>query len=184
MKNAYEIRGDTTAIFVKRRNGDTYEFLIDTEDLARLIEAGGSWCVDLPYTPKDLARKPYAIRNAPREGGGRQFLKLHRVLTEAPDETVVDHINGDTLDNRKSNLRVTNRFVNMHNVQGPSRNNKAGVLNVHYDTSTNLYRISVMRNGVSMKAKRKDFEDAISVAEDMRSGTWKPRKKGKPRLCS
>lgn len=52
MKNAYETRGDTTVIFIKRRNGDVYEFLIDTDDLPKLLKDGGSWCVDLPYNPR------------------------------------------------------------------------------------------------------------------------------------
>jgi hypothetical protein len=185
MKNEYEIRGDTAVIFIKRKNGDMYEFLIDTEDLPRLIEGGGSWCVDLPTnSDKYPSRKPYAIRNARQKDGSRHFVKLHRALVNAPDDKVVDHINGDTQDNRKCNLRVTDRFVNMQNLHGPSRNNKTGELNVYFDSSSGIYRVSVMRNGVNMKAKRKSFEEATDVAESMRRGDWRPRKAGRPRQCS
>jgi hypothetical protein len=184
VKNAYEIRGDTTVIFIKRRNGAVYEFLIDTEDLPGLLDDGGSWCVDLPYYHRDLARKPYAIRNAQRQGGGRQFIKLHRVLTDAPEGTVVDHISGDTLDNRKRNLRVTDRFGNMQNLREiPSRNNKCGTLNVYFSIYNQTWIASVMRNGETLRAKRKDYKEACRIAEEMRNGTWQPvRKRG--RKCS
>lgn len=43
MKNAYEIRGDTTAIFIKRKNGDVYECLIDTEDLPNVMSLSNSY---------------------------------------------------------------------------------------------------------------------------------------------
>jgi hypothetical protein len=168
MKNEYEIRGDVTAIFVKRRSGEVFEFLIDTEDLTGLIDNGGSWCVDLPYKSKDPARKPYAIRNAAREGGGRQFVKLHRVLTDAPDGLVVDHINGDTLDTRKSNLRVTDQFQNMQNRRKPNRNNKSGELGVSWNKEKKAWNVSVMVYGREIKARFKSKDEAIKAAREMR----------------
>jgi len=183
MKNAYEIRGDTTVIFIKRKNGDVYEFLIDTEDLQGLIEAGGSWCVDIPYKPKDKSRKPYAIRNVAKEGGGREFIKLHRVLMNAPIGDVVDHINGNTLDNRKRNLRVTDNFINAQNMHGPTRSNKCGELNVFYSSHDRIWIASIMRNGEVVRAKRKDFDKVVEIAEQMRLGTYVPRTRGNQK-CS
>ena len=45
-------------------------------------------------------------------------LKLHRLIANAPPGMVVDHINGDTLDNRRENLRVC---TNAENVKGQHR---------------------------------------------------------------
>lgn len=183
MKNKYVTKGDVTTVFIERRNGDVYEVLVDTEDLSLLIDFGGSWCVDLPYNHKDLSRKPYAIKNAPKEGGGREYVKMHRLLTSAPKGMVVDHINGNTLDNRKTNLKVTDLYGNAQNILEPSINNKCGELNVYYNSYDRVWAASIMRNGKSIRAKRKRFEDAVEVAEQMRNGTYVPRKRGRIR-CS
>lgn len=55
-------------------------------------------------------------------GGRRKFIKMHRYIMGAPDGVLVDHINGDTLDNRKCNLRLVNDSQNVYN----SRKRKLG----------------------------------------------------------
>jgi HNH endonuclease len=50
-------------------------------------------------------------------GPGRKSIQifLHRFILDAPKDMVVDHINGDPLDNRRCNLRVCTRHQNAMN---------------------------------------------------------------------
>lgn len=48
-------------------------------------------------------------------GRGAKKIKMHRLITNAPDGTHVDHINGDGLDNRRENLRIVTPQMNQAN---------------------------------------------------------------------
>lgn len=68
-----------------------------------------------------LATNGYAVAGQP---GGRQgMLSLHRLILDlrANDGNVVDHINGDKLDNRRCNLRIVSRSQNIQNARKRKR---------------------------------------------------------------
>ncbi len=53
---------------------------------------------------------PYAVRT---ESG--KCIRMHRLILNAQDGQLVDHINGNTLDNRVKNLRIITRSGNSRN---------------------------------------------------------------------
>ncbi len=81
--------------------------IVDDEDVA-LVERY-KWCAHEHGHPGKPCYE--AITNL---GGGRQ-LRMHRLIMDAPAGMVVDHINGDQLDNRRANLRVCTYRQNQHN---------------------------------------------------------------------
>lgn len=62
--------------------------------------------------------KGYAYTNLP--GGKRIY--MHRLIMGAPKGVYVDHINGNSCDNRQENLRFCTHQQNMCNVKKPKDN--------------------------------------------------------------
>lgn len=49
------------------------------------------------------------------EDGKKKTIRLHRLIANCPTDKIVDHINHNKLDNRRSNLRVCTQSDNMRN---------------------------------------------------------------------
>lgn len=59
----------------------------------------------------------YACRRDKKFRGKRKTIYMHRFLMNPPRSRVVDHRNGNPLDNRKENLRVCTRAENNQNLR-------------------------------------------------------------------
>jgi hypothetical protein len=55
----------------------------------------------------------------------KKTIRLHRLVTNCPIGYVTDHINGDTTNNTRENLRIISPLANCHNRQ-KNRNNSSG----------------------------------------------------------
>lgn len=100
----------------------------------------------------------YAIRRT--EG-----IRMHRVITNCPDNKIVDHINHNKLDNRRGNLRICDYSTNNHNV-GRRKDNTSGVRGVTYKESKKLWVVRLQLAGRRMYiGSFKKWEDAKQCRE-------------------
>jgi len=70
---------------------------------------------------------------------------LHRFLLDVPKNLFTDHINGNSLDNRRSNLRICTMTQNNQNTR-LSVDNTSGFKGVGYLKSTKKWRAYITKN--------------------------------------
>lgn len=90
-----------------------------------------------------------------------KFISMHRLILDAPNTKEVDHIDGDGLNNRRSNIRLASRSQNAMN-RGMNIDNKSGFKGVHR-TSRNSrpYRATIRVQG---KSKHLGYFDNLKEA--------------------
>lgn len=80
-----------------------------------------------------------------RKNGKQVPIVMHRLITNAPKGTDVDHINGDGLDNRRSNLRVCTKAENLRNMH--ARYGTSRYKGVYWQKENNKWRGHIRIDG-------------------------------------
>jgi hypothetical protein len=93
-------------------------------------------------------RNFYAVRNIKAKGKQTKTVRLHREIIKPPKRRVVDHRNGDSLDNRRANLRIATRAQNCFN-RRKKGNASSKYLGVHFDKRHGLWAANIKCRGKS-----------------------------------
>lgn len=138
-----------------------FRFIFDSHHVAKLRELGGMWYVAIKRG------KPYAQHHI----GGR-VVELQRFLLDDPSGKYVDHISGDTLDNRDSNLRVCSNADNLRN-GGIRPNNTSGYKGVWWSERANRWNAEIKVNYKKITIGGfKDFADALGARVALETEHW------------
>lgn len=125
--------------------------LIDAEDFG--LTSGFRWYFSGGYAKSDKIVGKKRIR-----------FRLHRLIMGSPPDKEIDHINGDTLDNRRENLRICTHAENSRNRKVCKRN-KSGFRGVSH--FRDKWQASIRFNGKSIHlGHRKTKEEAAMLYEN------------------
>ena len=107
---------------------------VDDEDYEELNQF--SWNMSGGYARRATSKKKGELK--------KTTVSMHRHLLRPPKDKMVDHINGDKLDNRKINLRLCTRLGNAQN-RGMCRTNTSGYKGVW--KNGRRWSVYIYRNG-------------------------------------
>lgn len=112
-----------------------------------------------------LSNSNYAVRweNLPGKSHNR-LLQMHRVIMNTPKGLLVDHINHDTLDNRKENLRNCTPSENKYN-SGKYRTGKMKYKGIAKH-SLNRWKVQIKKDNVHYRAYGFTSEEDAARAYD------------------
>lgn len=121
-----------------------YKVIVDDEDVQRVQEK--KW-----YLNKMMAKTSgrYYFYHDEKNNKIRHAMLLHRFIMNCKkgDGTVIDHINGDTLDCRKENLRFCTMKQNMQNSRGIG--SVSGYKGVHWLPQVKKWQVRLRLDGTT-----------------------------------
>jgi hypothetical protein len=164
--NNYILFGNIAIIEIKNRKGQLFYTIIDAKDIPKLEKLNYHWCIW-----KDNSTNTYYVRSSIFLGkidGKNKYdvLYLHKIIF-GDNIGMIDHINNNSLDNRKSNLRKINNTNNLRNRKGINKSNKSGYRNV--SKSGNKWLVSLQIDGKQKRLKYfYDVDEAGNYAKEMR----------------
>jgi hypothetical protein len=114
-----------------------YHALIDLEDLELVSQY--RWRAHV-----DRDGRPYASARAPGNGHRGPEILMHRLIVHAETGRRVDHRNGDTLDNRKLNLRPCTNTQNIRNQRPHADKRTSKLKGVYFNRDRGKFRAQIM----------------------------------------
>jgi len=131
---------------------------------------------DFKWFAADGNRTRYAHRTINFMKSGRKtarVIRMHRLIIGAKHGDIVDHINGNGLDNRRANLRIVSHAENCQNRIGTRSDNKSGANGVY------LHPQLGWRAYITINGKRiwlgvfSSFDAAVMARGDAEAGLWR-----------
>ncbi len=123
--------------------------IVDDDDYEHLNKY--KWCA-----LKTHNNKFYAVRRK-----NNKTIIMHRQIMNVPEGLVVDHIDGNGLNNRKNNLRICTQAQNIHNSR-PRRNRSSKYKGVFWDKVNKKWSTNIRKG--DKRIYLGGFDDEIEAA--------------------
>ena len=148
--NFYKTEDGITRLIIKSKKYREITFIIDTDEIEKIKK--------FRWTLRKLKSGFYAYTNF----WNSKSIALHRYIANCPIGLVVDHINRNTLDNRKCNLRICNHLVNIKN----RPQNKIGYQGISINDNGN-FKVRLQIDAIKFNKTFKDLDEAINFRKKL-----------------
>lgn len=125
--------------------------LVDPEDFARFGHL--RWCLK---RKKDKPGQVYVQRTVVRDGI-KTAVALHREIMAAKPGELVDHRDGNTRDNRRSNLRICTPRENTTNITKSANQKRGGFKGVGWHKKAKKWQAHICAGDVKANGKRRQI---------------------------
>jgi hypothetical protein len=115
----------------------------------------------------------YAVCGIKNKDGDFELVRMHRLMMNPPPKRVVDHRNGDGLDNRRDNLRIATKAQNAFNNR-KRKNATSKYLGVYFRKNTGKWVASIRYR--RRKIRLGNFVNEIDAAKAYDRAAIKYRK--------
>lgn len=168
--NTYIFHSDYCELIINSNKYGDVSIMISNSDYELVSKY--KWHLD---PNKKLLTKFYVATKIGNGRKGTRNLRLHKLLIDTPEGMVVDHINRNTLDNRRENLRIITRAENNRNKEIINTNNKTtGIKGISYYFYKGWNDYSYIVNLKGYKTNRfRTLEEALEYKSECVKGLHK-----------
>lgn len=147
-------------MLTQARLKELFNYDPETGIFTRLKEAGGQIAGTVPTCLDDWGYLRFRVDHKKYRAQRLAWLYVYGVWPTY----FIDHINGNTLDNRIANLRDVTNQANSQNCKGATKISKTGVRGVHFHKPTQKYGAQINVSGKKIWLGTFESLDAASEA--------------------
>lgn len=157
--NKIELNKEHAILLIHSDTHGDFEILIDLEDVD--VVQKYKWGISAAKSPPYDYVRYYATTS-------KNSILLHRYLTDCPNDMVVDHIDGNSLNNRRENLRVCTDSQNKKNCKKYANNKSGykGVIWYHYRNINKWMSYICVDNKRITLGYFEDIKDAVECRKN------------------
>lgn len=135
---------------------DGSETIVDDEDY--------DWLSQFNWGHQTIWNSGGYARRWGSNGKKKTNLLMHRLIVDCPADKQVDHINHNTLDNRKCNLRIVSKYQNMANALKTTKPKTSKFKGVCWCKAYKKWAVEIVRNGTNHHLGYFDTESKAAEA--------------------